>query len=122
MIDDQADARDLLKNILERCEATVTAVSSAGEAIAALSRSEFDILISDIAMPHEDGFALIEKNRQSDLEKIKSIPAVALTARAGTEDRLRLLSAGFDSHIAKPFEPAELVAVIAALAQRIKSI
>jgi signal transduction histidine kinase/CheY-like chemotaxis protein len=120
VVDDNEDARDLLKTILEKCEAEVATAAFADEAFEILSRGEFDILISDIEMPNQDGYSLITKIRESEDEKIRLIPAIALTAHARTEDRLRIISAGFDSHIAKPFEPAELIAVIAGLASRVK--
>lgn len=120
VVDDNEDARDLLKTILEKCEAQVVAAASADEAFEELLQGGFDILISDIEMPNQDGYSLITKIRKNEDEKIKSIPAIALTAHARTEDRLRILSAGFDSHLAKPFEPAELIAVIAGLARRVR--
>jgi signal transduction histidine kinase/CheY-like chemotaxis protein len=121
IVEDQPDARELLRVILEKCEAEATVAASAAEAFQKFSETEFDILVSDIAMPGEDGYSLIKKIRGVDEKLKREIPAVALTAHARAEDRLRILSAGFDSHIAKPFEPAELVAVIESLARRIKS-
>lgn len=120
VVDDNKDARDLLKIILEKCEAKVVAAASADEAFREILQGGFDILISDIEMPNQDGYSLITKIRKSEDEKINSIPAIALTAHARTEDRLRILSAGFDSHLAKPFEPAELIAVIGGLARRVR--
>jgi len=76
------------------------------------------VLISDIEMPDEDGYQLIRKIRDRDPERGGNVPAVALTAYARSEDRVRALSAGYQMHLAKPFEPAELSVVIASLAGR----
>jgi signal transduction histidine kinase/ActR/RegA family two-component response regulator len=118
IVEDEPDARDLIAVILRHCKAEVTGVSSAKEAMKALEEWKPDVLVSDIEMPGEDGYGLIRKVRLSDGERGARIPAVALTAHARTEDRMRALSAGFDAHIAKPVEPAELIAVIASLVRR----
>lgn len=118
VIDDEADARDLLTTVLKKCEAEVMAVASVAEAIDALEHWKPDALVSDIEMPYEDGYSLIRKVRSLESELGGRIPAIALTAHARVEDRLRALSSGYQSHIAKPVEPAELVAVIASLAGR----
>jgi CheY-like chemotaxis protein len=76
------------------------------------------VLVSDIGMPLMDGYALIEKVRQLPAEHGGRIPAAALTAYAGVEDRMRALSAGYQMHIPKPVEPAELTTVVANLAER----
>ncbi|XHX75679.1 MAG: response regulator (plasmid) [Stenomitos frigidus ULC029] len=81
-----------------------------------------DILISDIGMPDEDGYALLHRVRALEPEHGGKIPAIALTAYARTQDRRAALLAGFQSHVAKPVEPAELIAVIANLAGRIRGI
>jgi CheY-like chemotaxis protein len=83
-----------------------------------MGRQEFDVLISDIGMPVMDGYGLIEKVRQLPVERGGRIPAAALTAYAGVEDRMHLLSAGYQIHIPKPVEPAELATVVASLAER----
>jgi len=83
-----------------------------------MDRQQFDVLVSDIGMPLMDGYALIEKVRQLPAERGGRIPAAALTAYAGVEDRMRVLSAGYHIHIPKPVEPAELAAVVGSLAQR----
>ncbi len=121
VVDDETDARELVIQILEDCGAKVVAVASASEAIRVLtapSSSPPDILVSDIGMPNEDGYALIRRVRALDADRGGRIPAVALTAYARPEDRNAALSAGFQSHVAKPVEPAELIAVIANLAGR----
>lgn len=119
VVDDEPDARQLLTTILERCKAEVTTVASAAEALKSIERLPVDILLSDIEMPGEDGYSLIRALRAREGERNRRIPAAALTAHAGVADRMRALSAGFDIHVPKPVEPAELVAVIASLASRI---
>jgi signal transduction histidine kinase/ActR/RegA family two-component response regulator len=118
VVDDEMDARDLLAMVLESCGARVTTVGTAGEALDALKRLKPDILISDIEMPGEDGYSLIAKIRALLPEDGGRIPALALTAHARLEDRMRALSGGFQMHVAKPVEPAELVVVLASLAGR----
>ncbi|MEA5552162.1 PAS domain S-box protein [Anabaena cylindrica UHCC 0172] len=118
IVDDEADARHLLTTILGQYGAQVMAVSSAPEAITALPEFHPDILVSDIGMPQEDGYTLIRKIRSLPSDKGGKIPAVALTAYARAEDRTQALLAGFQLHIPKPVNPAELAAVVANLAQR----
>ena len=124
IVDDDADIRDLLTYTLEVCGAEVMAAASADEAISALTESStpMDILISDIGMPDEDGYALLRRVRALEPENGGGIPAIALTAYARTQDRRAALLAGFQSHVAKPVEAAELIAVIANLAGRIRGI
>ena len=86
-----------------------------------IEREKFDIIISDIGMPEEDGFSLIGKIRLLSDEKGGSVPAIALTAYARAEDRVRALRSGFQMHIAKPVEPAELITVVANLAGRMRN-
>jgi signal transduction histidine kinase len=114
-VEDEPDALDLLVVVLEQCGAKVKAVRSAGEALEAVQRVLPDVLISDIGMPGEDGYALIQKVRALPPGAGGRIPAIALTAFARAEDRTRALRAGFHAHIAKPVEAAELLAVIASL-------
>jgi CheY-like chemotaxis protein len=119
VVDDESDARDLLSHLLRRCRANVEAVSSAADALAAIRRARPDVLLSDIGMPGEDGYALIQQVR--DLEQqtgLGKIPAVALTAFARAEDRRRALMAGFQMHVPKPVEATELTAVVANLVGR----
>jgi len=118
VVDDEADARELISAMLERYGARVTAVSSCNEAIEVLSRWNPDVVVSDIGMPGEDGYALIRKVRSLKAECKAKIPAVALTAYASAEDRSRVLSAGYQMHVPKPVEPAELVGAIANLVAR----
>jgi signal transduction histidine kinase/CheY-like chemotaxis protein len=118
VVDDEADARELLSVALSRRRASVRTAGSVGEALEALKREQPDILVSDLAMPGEDGYALIRQLRILEGDRGKIIPAVALTAYAGRDDRRRALSAGFQAHLAKPVEPAQLADMIAALARR----
>ena len=119
-VEDDPDARDLIVAILRQCQAEVKGVASAEEAMAALEEWQPDVLVSDIEMPGEDGYSLIRQVRLEDERRGPRIPAVALTAQARGEDRMRALSAGYDAHIAKPVEPAELITVIASVARRRK--
>jgi PAS domain S-box-containing protein len=113
IVDDVADARELLTMILNRAGAEAAAVASAAEALKALQRTRVDLLVSDIGMAEEDGYALIRKVRKLAPEEGGTIPALAVTANARAEDRARALAAGFQLHMAKPIDPAELTAVIA---------
>ncbi|MCG3115210.1 MAG: PAS domain S-box protein [Candidatus Manganitrophus sp. SA1] len=116
LVDDEADARELLTLILQRSGARVITVSSAREAIDRLKRKKPDLLVSDIEMPGEDGYSLIRRVRAREAERGEgSVPAVALTAYAGMADRRRALMAGFQKHVPKPVDPAGLVAVVASL-------
>jgi CheY-like chemotaxis protein len=108
----------LLVTALEQCGARVTAVATVPEALALFDHTPPDVLVSDIGVPGEDGYSLIRKLRARSAEQGGSLPAAALTAYARSEDRIRALSAGFQAHLAKPIDPAELVATIAALAGR----
>jgi CheY-like chemotaxis protein len=118
LVDDDSDTLKLMETALKRRQANVTAVSSAGEAIQAISRRRPDVLVSDIAMPDEDGYGLIEKVRLLENGEAQGIPAVAITAYAKDEDRERALSAGFQIYLAKPVELTELISVVARAAKR----
>jgi PAS domain S-box-containing protein len=117
VVDDDEDARRLVRTVLESCKARVTTVSNAADALSALQSSRPDVLISDLGMPVEDGYSLIHKVRALSPEQGGQTPAAALTAYARVEDRLQVLRSGFQIHLPKPIEPAELVAVVANLAQ-----
>ena len=118
LVDDDSDTLQLMETALKRRHANVTAVSSAGEAIQAISKRRPDVLVSDIAMPDEDGYGLIEKVRLLENGESQKIPAVAITAYAKDEDRERALSAGFQIYLAKPVELTELISVVARAAKR----
>lgn len=113
VVDDEADARELIAAVLEQMGAKVTFAGSVVEALAAVDKELPDLLLSDIGMPGEDGYALIRKFRA--LPHAAHIPAAALTAYARAEDRRKALDAGYMMHIPKPVEPAELISVIASL-------
>jgi signal transduction histidine kinase/CHASE1-domain containing sensor protein/ActR/RegA family two-component response regulator len=118
LVDDDSDTLSLMATALTRRQANVTAVSSAGEAIQAIQEKRPDVLVSDIAMPDEDGYGLIAKVRSLENGDCQSIPAVAITAYAKEEDRKRALSSGFQIYLAKPIELTELVSVVARAARR----
>jgi PAS domain S-box-containing protein len=117
VVDDEPDTREILSIILGQCAAEVETAESAEAALRALDTRTFDVLISDIGMPGADGLSLIRSVR-AGADGNARVPAVALTAYARVEDRARVLSAGFQAHVGKPVEPAELVAVVAGLVGR----
>jgi signal transduction histidine kinase/two-component SAPR family response regulator len=116
IVDDAADALDVLAVILRRAHADVTTAPNARDARRILSDQRPDLLISDIAMPDEDGFALIRAVRALPRDHGGATPAIALTAYAREEDRAKALAAGFHAHLAKPIEPEDLVSLVARLA------
>jgi CheY-like chemotaxis protein/anti-sigma regulatory factor (Ser/Thr protein kinase) len=116
LVDDDQDGRKLVQILLEQCGARVTTAASALEALAALKREAPDILISDLAMPGMDGYALIRQVRE--LPGLRRMPAIALTAHARGEVRVKALQAGFDTYVAKPLDPAELLTVVITLTRR----
>jgi len=118
LVEDEPDSREMLVIVLTQCRAEVRAVSNAADALSQLQSWQPDVLISDIEMPGEDGYTLIRKVRSLPPERGGKIPAAALTAYARAEDRMRALLAGFQLHVPKPVEPAELAAVVASLAGR----
>ncbi len=117
-VDDEEDARQLLRIVLESAGANVTTAESGFHALELLEREAYDILLADIGMPRMDGLQLIEqiRNRPSDT---RQMPALALTAFARAEDRKTALAKGFQRHVAKPVQPTELVVAIAELVQQI---
>ena len=117
VVDDDEDSRELLDTMLSYCGANVSTAASVKAAIAAFDEQRPDVLISDIAMPGEDGYDLIERLRTRPPREGGKVPAVALTAYARTEDRTKALLAGFNAHVAKPVDLEELVRVIAEVAR-----
>jgi PAS domain S-box-containing protein len=115
IVDDDVDSRDFITFLLQEENAEVIAVSSALEALEILAKSKLDILLSDIGMPEMDGYMLIRQVRNWLPEQGGQIPAIALTAYAGEYDRQQAISAGFQMHIPKPIEPAELIAAVTKL-------
>lgn len=118
VVDDEADTRELIREVLRECGSEVIMCRSAAEALDALEQHKPDILISDLGMPDEDGYSLISKIRSLPQERGGQIPAAALTAYARAEDRMRVLRSGFQFHLPKPVDSAELVTVVASLAGR----
>jgi signal transduction histidine kinase/ActR/RegA family two-component response regulator len=118
VVDDEADARALTRQLFEDCRAAVVEASTAAEALSLLRSARPDVLVSDIGMPGESGYMLIRRIRALPPEAGGATPAVALTAYARTEDRTQAILAGFQHHVAKPVEPAELIAMVASLTQR----
>jgi CheY-like chemotaxis protein len=119
VVEDDADARELTTMALEDAGATVTAVSSVPEALGTVEAFHPDALVSDIGLPGEDGYSLIRQIRQHEAEHGGLLPAVALTGYARTEDRAKTLNAGFNAHVRKPFDAAELTAAVMALTRHL---
>jgi PAS domain S-box-containing protein len=118
VVDDEDDGRTLVSAVLESCGAKVTAANSVAAGLKAVRALLPDVLLSDLGMPGEDGYSLIKQVRALPAEQGGLIPAAALTAYARVEDRMRVLRAGFQIHLPKPIEPAELIAVVANLSGR----
>jgi signal transduction histidine kinase/ActR/RegA family two-component response regulator len=116
VVDDEADARELMRRLLSEGEATIEAVASCDEALAALERSRPHVLVSDIGMPGKDGYDLIQAVRERFDER--ALPAIAMTAYAQAEDRRRALHSGYQAHLAKPVDAKLLRAAVAYLAGR----
>ena len=124
VVDDQEEARAMLADFLRQCGAVVSMASSGAEALTALSNpwdgAHPDVLLCDIVMPEEDGYAALRRVRALEealgVAASERIPAIALTALTGNGERLRMLSAGFRFHVAKPVDPVELTLVIANVA------
>ena len=116
VVEDEVDNRDVIRRLLEAHGAEVVTAGTAEEAVEQAANSRPDILVSDIGLPDVDGYELIRRFRRNEVEGLDGIPAVALTAFARSEDRTRALRAGYQAHIAKPVEPAELVATLASFA------
>jgi signal transduction histidine kinase/ActR/RegA family two-component response regulator len=117
VVDDESDSREVMAHALEDCGAEVTVAENAREAMEILESAEMDVLLADIAMPEEDGYALIQRIRSSPAGRIAAIPAAAVTAHARDDERRRALAAGFHLHLAKPFEPGQLTRTVQALAR-----
>ncbi len=113
VIEDQRDTRDLLVRLLEECGAAVSAAASGQEGLALLSTAKPDVLICDIGLPVIDGYTLIQRIRRSPDPRVARVPAIALTSFAQPEDRTRALRAGYQAHLVKPMDPAELIATVA---------
>ena len=119
VVDDQTDAQQLIRRVLEDCGAKVITCSSAAEALPILERERPAVLVSDIGMPEIDGYEFLKKVRALGADRGGAVPAVALTAFARSEDRTRALLSGFMVHVTKPVEPSELAATVASVAGRL---
>jgi PAS domain S-box-containing protein len=115
VVDDDPDARLLLRELLEDCGCKVRLAASADEALSELAAEPPDVLLSDIGMPKRDGYDLIRQVRALPPDRGGDVPAAALTAYTSAEDRRRLLNAGYSMHVPKPVDPAELIAIVATL-------
>ncbi|WP_116141210.1 response regulator [Trinickia diaoshuihuensis] len=118
VLEDEPDARELVERVLQERGATTLAFSSATDALEACAAESPDVIVSDIGLPGVDGYEFIRRLRTSEGQRGRSTPAAALTAFARSEDRRRALLAGYQTHLAKPVDPLELVVVVAALAGR----
>jgi hypothetical protein len=118
LVDDEAEAREIISTVMVRTGAEVTACNSASEALARLLEWKPDVILSDIAMPDEDGYSFIGKVRSLPREKGGETPAAALSAYARDIDRRQALAAGYQMHIAKPIAATQLVTMVARLAGR----
>ena len=118
VVDDDAEARMLLRTVLEYGGALVTVLSSARDALRTLQRVTPDAVVSDIAMPRENGYWLIREMRALGTVRGHRIPAIAITGHADAHGQERALTAGFDAHLGKPVDPWELCRVIATLVRR----
>jgi PAS domain S-box-containing protein len=121
VVDDDADGRTLTSLVLTQAGAGVKAVGSGREALRLLEEERPDVLVSDIGLPDEDGFALIRQIRQYEAERGGFLPAVALTGFARAEDRSRSMAAGFQAYVQKPVDPVDLVKAIAIITHRLRN-
>jgi CheY-like chemotaxis protein len=119
VVEDEPDALDLITMELTEHGARVYGATEAEEALALLEKGNFDLLISDIGLADVDGYALIRQIRGQSDDEGRSIPAIALTAYARTQDRIQAIAAGYNTHVAKPVEIHELVAVVKCLTGRL---
>ena len=118
LVEDETDVREVLAIVLEKGGATVHAAASVKEALDTLRVASPDVIITDIGMPHEDGYVLMEKVRAFEPLRGSRIPALALTGHVQSEDKERVIAAGFQMHLSKPVDPEDLHAAVARLAGR----
>jgi signal transduction histidine kinase/CheY-like chemotaxis protein len=121
VIEDEPDSRDLLTALFEGRGADVSAAASSREALALVKARTPDLIVADIGLPDEDGYAFIRQVRACEDRRAAEVPALALTAYARPEDRERALAAGYQMHLAKPFEPQHLVAAVGNLARQARA-
>jgi PAS domain S-box-containing protein len=117
VVEDEPDARELVERVLSESGCRVTAVESAESALEKIAEDPPQLLISDIGLPEQDGYTLMERVRRLEQGDIRTLPGIALTAFARGEDRARALRAGYQAHIAKPVDPSDLLATVASFAQ-----
>jgi len=117
VVDDHPDARDIIQRVLEESGAEIAPAASAAEGLTILSSARVDVILSDIGLPGCDGYHFMREVRKRGIRT----PAAAITAFARSEDRTRALNAGYQTHIAKPVEPSELLATVAALAHKTRA-
>ncbi|MGZ3426009.1 MAG: ATP-binding response regulator [Polyangia bacterium] len=115
VVDDDEDMRVLSETILQDAGATVVTAASAAEALAAFAAGAFDVLVSDLGMPGQDGLTLVRSIRALDQERGGALATVAVSGYGSAEDRMQSRAAGFQAHLVKPFEPAQLIALVARL-------
>ena len=120
VVDDEDGAREVASAILTQAQAEVRTAASASEALKIMDEWQPDVLVADIGMPDVDGYEFIRQVRARSPQSGGDIPAAALTAYARIQDRLRVLSAGYQMHVPKPTQPEELVTVVASLAKRLR--
>jgi signal transduction histidine kinase/PAS domain-containing protein/ActR/RegA family two-component response regulator len=118
VVDDDVDARDMVRRLLEERRSEVSTAATVEEALRLMGEKRFDVLVSDIGMPGEDGIALIRRVRALEAAQGGDTPAVALTAYARPEDREKVMKAGFQLHVPKPIDPGDLFALVASVARR----
>ena len=115
VVDDHADARELMRTMLEAHGAAVTLAEGAGSAAQALAGARFDVLVSDVGMPGVDGFALLSGLRRRGEEHVRDVPAIAVSAYAGDAARGKALAAGFDQYLTKPLDAVRLASAVSAV-------
>jgi CheY-like chemotaxis protein len=118
LVEDEDDTRHMLSTALENFGARVTAVCSVPAAFDALRDATPHVVVSDIGMPEEDGYSLIHRLRTGEIEQVRQVPAIALTAFARMEDRERILASGFAYHLSKPIDPMLVVRTVREAAGR----
>ena len=122
IVDDEEDARELLRVVLESCDARVRVAANVRDALTIVATESVDVIVSDVGMPEQDGYELIRAVRSLEDPQKSGLPAIALTAFAGADDRARALLAGFNLHLPKPVELADLLVSLADLVTHAKSI
>jgi CheY-like chemotaxis protein len=120
VIDDEPDARELIRRVLSQCNAHVITAASAEEGLRVLLAQKPNVIVSDVGMPEKDGYQFIREVRSLSASDGGRTPAIALTAFARSEDRTRAMRAGYQVHISKPIEPQELIATVGSLANQVR--